>query len=279
MILTSYQRNLNSTISGYSGYSVRCVIPASQLTNPTGAKTLTRISLSGVSLSIGSAFIGHKANGTTVNFSGTPVQLKRATLNSFVINGDNVVLDDCNFVWDGVSDIIVSVYITSGSIRRTTASGFHFEVAGDKASQIAPTGYYGSQNNPNICTLVSKIEMDGFETVTPPVNNGTFEVFGAIRNNGTGWSKIQDSEHQPLNIDTVTDMGSFVRITYGKTASKVGTLLITPDETYAQSGHTAGASVGLSYADIYFAQNGVAKTPAQVSATWGNFWIYGKMWE
>lgn len=105
-----------------------------------------------------------------------------------------------------------------------------------------------------------------------------FEILGAIRNTGTGWFVIQDSGHEPINIASLSDQGSALRLTYGPTASKVGTLLITPDETYAQAGYSAGASVGSSYADIKFGQNGTAKNPSQVSSSSGNFWIYGKMW-
>lgn len=283
-IQTAFERQTTGTVSGYGGYSVRCVIPASEISSPTGTQSVLKLTLDGSSTAIGDCYIGHRAND--FDFATTPTQVTKGGLTSFTVNGLNEVMDDVSFAWDGVSDIVVSVYITSGNLRKSGGIGYHYEVAGNKASELTPVGFYGSQHNPNILTLVSKIEMDGFEEGTgdpdpepQPEPTDRFEIFGTIRNSGGGWVVINDTDHKPENIASVADMGSFVRLTYGKTASKVGTLVITPDEVYAQSGRAAGASVGLSYADIYFSENGVAKTPAQVASTWGNFWIYGKMWE
>lgn len=77
-------------------------------------------------------------------------------------------------------------------------------------------------------------------------------VLGVIRNTGTGWALINDSGHTPVNIDTVTSDSSTITVTYtGAAASKVGTFLVVPDETLAQQGFTAGASVAAGSATIY----------------------------
>lgn len=75
-------------------------------------------------------------------------------------------------------------------------------------------------------------------------------VAGALRKSGGTWSLISDEGHTPSNIVSVTDRGTDLRIEYGFTASKVVSLVATPDETYAVQGYSFGASVGLSGATI-----------------------------
>ena len=75
-------------------------------------------------------------------------------------------------------------------------------------------------------------------------------VAGALRKSGGTWSLISDEGHVPSNIVSVTDRGTDLRIEYGFTASKVVSLVATPDETYAVQGYSFGASVGLSGATI-----------------------------
>lgn len=73
-------------------------------------------------------------------------------------------------------------------------------------------------------------------------------VAGAIRNAGSGWAFISDSEHQPVNLSSVSvnASGNLV-IDYGFSGSKVVTLAIAPDETFAEK-YRIGASVGLDKA-------------------------------
>lgn len=78
----------------------------------------------------------------------------------------------------------------------------------------------------------------------------------ALRNTGSGWSLIQDAGHEPIGISGVDINGDFVRLTYDFTASRVGALQVTPDETFAVTGIRAGASVGLSSANIQLAKVG-----------------------
>lgn len=67
---------------------------------------------------------------------------------------------------------------------------------------------------------------------------------GIIRNSGSGWGFINDSDHEPLNMSSVevNESGQIV-VNYGFTAKKVLSLIATPDETFAQK-YTIGGSVG-----------------------------------
>ena len=70
-------------------------------------------------------------------------------------------------------------------------------------------------------------------------------IAGVIRNSGNGWEYINDSGHEPLNLTSVSvDANGKIEIDYGFTASKVLSLVATPDETFAGL-YSIGGSVGL----------------------------------
>lgn len=73
---------------------------------------------------------------------------------------------------------------------------------------------------------------------------------GVLRNSGSGWSYIDDSIHERVNLNTVNITSNReIQINFGK-ANKVGSLLVAPDETLASFGITCGASVGTETALI-----------------------------
>lgn len=77
-------------------------------------------------------------------------------------------------------------------------------------------------------------------------------ISGALRTSGGVWGTIEDAAHTSTNIDSLSLNGSLsLRLNYGFSAEKVSSLIVTPDETYANAGYDFGASVGLTYADIY----------------------------
>lgn len=79
-----------------------------------------------------------------------------------------------------------------------------------------------------------------------------------VRNTGSGFDFISDTGHVPVgvtSISTAVDQLSFT-INYSFTASKVVSLLGTPDETLAQRGYVMGASVGLTSATFSVGQPG-----------------------
>lgn len=86
-------------------------------------------------------------------------------------------------------------------------------------------------------------------------NNKNLKIIsGAIRNAGSGWSLINDSGHEPLNITGVsvqTIYGtSCLKIEHDVDATKIITLLVGCDETFA-SLYDIGASVGLDYSYLF----------------------------
>lgn len=75
-----------------------------------------------------------------------------------------------------------------------------------------------------------------------------------IRNTGSGWFAIDDVDHTPLNVDSVSNNTSTVEIDYSSIgASEVVSLVACPDETYAGK-YDFGASVGVETANISIAE-------------------------
>ena len=69
----------------------------------------------------------------------------------------------------------------------------------------------------------------------------------AIRNFTGTFAFINDADHQPTGLQSVSHLNSnTIQVDYKKNCQKVGTFLACPDETLAAYGVSSGASVGLS---------------------------------
>lgn len=113
------------------------------------------------------------------------------------------------------------------------------------------------------------------------VDAENISVSGTIRSTSLdNWTVLNNSEHEPTNILSVKSFPGYVRINYTFTASKVHYLIATPDETFAGRGYIIGASVGLSYSNIYIYKyiNGVVTLidPQTIASSGGNIWIVGE---
>lgn len=97
----------------------------------------------------------------------------------------------------------------------------------------------------------------------------------------TVWEALTDSGHQPTGVSAVTIEGANrVRLTYDFTATKVVTFAATLDESFAASTALVrcGASVGTSFADVYFYTSSGGSTPVDpgtLSTAGANVWIFG----
>lgn len=105
-------------------------------------------------------------------------------------------------------------------------------------------------------------------------------VAGVLRNVGAGWSLLNNSTHAPYRFTTVTDMGAYLRVNFDQTFAKVGAVAVSPDEEFARVGYRAGASVGLSYLNLYMYDSaGLPLLPVDVVTPTGNWWLTGVMWK
>ena len=97
----------------------------------------------------------------------------------------------------------------------------------------------GTHENIKIRDAETAARVDDLESIYP--------VACVIRQNNDGsWNFINDSGHAPIGFSGITtDENGCIVLTRSQTASKVGSLIITPDETFAPYVKT-GASVGLN---------------------------------
>lgn len=91
-----------------------------------------------------------------------------------------------------------------------------------------------------------------------------------IRYTGGSWQFIDTASHTHQGVTTVTTGASAAIVNFNFTATNVGYLSVTTDETYALAGIMAGASVGLSSATINFSQ--VAKEVSGKLSYNGSTW-------
>ena len=71
-------------------------------------------------------------------------------------------------------------------------------------------------------------------------------IAGVLRRSSTSdnWQYIDDTTHQPVNLSTLTVVNDNLEMAHSFTATKIGGLSVTPDETMTAKGVTVGASVG-----------------------------------
>ena len=98
-----------------------------------------------------------------------------------------------------------------------------------------------------------------------------------LRNVGSGWYIISDSDHHPKGVTSVAMHSDHITLNYDFTAKEVHTFVTVVDETYILSDLLVGASVGMTFADIYFKRVGTAGwlNPASLTETYGNVNVLG----
>jgi hypothetical protein len=110
-------------------------------------------------------------------------------------------------------------------------------------------------------------------------NGVKFSVIScAIRNTGSGWTVINDANHEPSNCISVTTFSDRLQLNHGVGITQVSSLTVTTDETYAKKAYRVGASAGLNYSNIYIysgAANTAPMNPANIADANGNFWVIG----
>ena len=79
----------------------------------------------------------------------------------------------------------------------------------------------------------------------------TYRVVSCVlRNTGNGWEAVDDKGHIPVGVNRVSETSDGITITYDFIATKVVSLVVTPDETFASMGLFCGSTVGRESATI-----------------------------
>lgn len=131
-----------------------------------------------------------------------------------------------------------------------------------------------------IAGLVAAFSLVAFSPDIIDTENGVrFSVIScAIRNNGSGWTVINDAAHEPSNCTSVTAFSDHLQLNHGVGITQVSSLTVTTDETFARKAYRVGASAGLNYSNIFIysgAANSAPLNPASITDANGNFWVIG----
>lgn len=122
-----------------------------------------------------------------------------------------------------------------------------------------------------LALLAALTACSGNEAGSPPDEG--IVIAGAIRPDADGnWTLIEDDTHRPRGVESVeVEPNGNLVIHYSDEGSAVVTFVTTPDETFAESGITVGASAGLDRAILTLSED-PDYTNLGGSA---NVWFYG----
>jgi hypothetical protein len=135
-------------------------------------------------------------------------------------------------------------------------------------------GYGGDGGSGVVNVGVPRTEFDEFKdsVIYGKTGQKLQLIGGTIRNSGSGWEYIEDVDHAKTGLNTLELVDNAIQINYSFTGTKVGTLIVSPDETFASFGIITGASVAKGYALITLcAPFSCEVTPGGISSISGMF--------
>lgn len=115
-------------------------------------------------------------------------------------------------------------------------------------------------------------------TPTPEPELQVQEIGGTIRwVNRYQWGVVDDRAHTPYGTSHVLVLKDRVRIFYEFGAAEVRDFSVTVDDEFASADVRVGASVGLTYADVFFFMGNSKKrvNPSLLSKKGANVWYSG----
>lgn len=102
---------------------------------------------------------------------------------------------------------------------------------------------------------------------------GVVHASGTVRCADGQWAPIADAGHEPFGIQKVEALSDRVRVWYAEPMTQVRVGLVQVDDTYTRDGYAAGASVGLSYTDLWFARYGKPVGTSPLCLKGSNVWL------
>lgn len=200
-------------------------------------------------------------NSNFVNFTGSQ-EIQTATAGQTVFtlttmayqpgtNSLSVFVDGVNQYGPGAS----YAFIETSSTVVTFASGLHVgasvkftttQINSSSYANASQITYYDTFNssNTNVQTALQ-------EHLRGNTGKQHFAIGAIPRCNAGVFSLLDDAFHTPLNMASVTQPTAFdIRVNYGKTATKINTFVVGPDDALAPYGVVCGGDVGTAYANI-----------------------------
>lgn len=115
-------------------------------------------------------------------------------------------------------------------------------------ADVASTVLIGGQQAQTVGQLVQQVNARTKNGIVYGDDGRRYRVISAvIRNSGAGWFIINDPVHEPTGLQSVSvEPDGTIRLNHNVGAVEVGTLVATPDETFAKQGLIIGGSIGTS---------------------------------
>lgn len=143
------------------------------------------------------------------------------------------VVDDENIIALEVSDTLIAQLINDDRLINLN------ENLTELTNNVGDLNELTTENKNNLVDSINEI------------NTNSIKRIGAIiRPTSSGWVILNDSDHEKLNVDSISINNNRLVLTYNNNYNKVVSFSITPDETFAKYNITAGASVGLNSSNI-----------------------------
>jgi flagellar capping protein FliD len=160
--VTSLSQSLGMNSTGWSGFNMRQLIPASALSTSGSKVRLTLTSSTAGGCSVDGAYIGHAAgSGDPYDFDGTQVAVTVGSSASFSISANSsVVTDEIVYALDETKNLVLAVHFNTTSAIRGQDSliGFtnYFKSAANETS-VSNVGSYSLSTA--ALRMVEKIEV------------------------------------------------------------------------------------------------------------------------
>lgn len=237
---TEVSTTLNENSVGWSGYTMRMIVPAGAAGNGDQLKITLTPPTGGANVVISDVFVGHPGAGSA--FDGTQVraQFSGSSGVTLTAGGAAVVSDPVAYAYDRTKSLMVAVRITSGDSRRnlSLASTYSFYAKGSSvaadASGTSPTGFGTATSGRS--DLVTKVEARTTAAADMTLVTATQTTDSSV-SNARVLLEYDASDSPTLNTDLTVEVTCD-----GGTNWTAGTLV--KFSSHLQSGHH-GAETGL----------------------------------
>jgi hypothetical protein len=138
-----------------------------------------------------------------------------------------------------------------GAVSTATASKIMIRDSSGRAKVAAPSAEDDIALKSNVTTVQDDLDTHKADIANQNSNRKLKFIACAIRNTGSGFALINDAEHEPIGVTSVSNDTTKIVLNYDFTAIQVLSLVVVPDEIMAKNGIIVGGSVGLALTNIY----------------------------
>lgn len=152
-----------SSGSGWTGYTLRCLVPASLVTKSAHSKVRVTLPAVASDTSYDAFYIGHGASsGDVYDFETTPVRVTVGGQTSFTVTaGQSLVSDTLTFTLDETKPFLISCHLTTDLVPyKDGVTGVNvYYRNGDHASTVDASSFTGPYET-DWLACISRLEAD-----------------------------------------------------------------------------------------------------------------------